>query len=429
MTRVSGALRAARGSSIARNTSWLLAGELFGLASQLVMFILVTNTFDSDVYGMFVGVVSLALFIGPFSSFGAGYLVVQRVVARGEALVPSILRAWTTVMGGALLFGGTLIALHGVVLPQATMVLLVEVIIAELFFNQLVQANRFIGQAIDKLWLTPVMTASSGITRVVFAVWYLRIRPNPTIEGWGVFYFLSVAFGAVVGMTIIWVMVGDQIRAHFPTRRDLGEGLTFSINTSSAMLKGDADKFLLTRMNQEAANGVYSAGYRILGLAIVPNTALGDATYARFFAASGPKEAIALAKRLSMVSLVLNTISGIVVFFGASFITGLLGPSYAESADVLRWIAFVPLLSAWQLFAGNALSGIGHHRIRLYQTLSSAGLNIVLNIILIPKYSWHGSAVATIVTEVYLVVAHWWTLSRLASREEEPDAAMVAATT
>ena len=429
MTRVSGALRAARDSKITRNASWLLVGELFGLASQLVMFILVTHTFEKEVYGTFVGVVSLALFVGPFSSFGAGYLVVQRVVSKGEALVPAILRAWTTVIIGALLIGGLLVAFHGFVLPQATTILLLEILCAELFFNQLVQANRFIGQAIDKLWLTPVMTLTSGVMRVLFAVWYLRVRSNPTIEGWGVFYVLSVAVGAIVGIAIIWVMVGDQIRAKFPSRRDMGEGLTFSINVSSAMLKADADKFLLARMNQEAANGVYGAGYRILGLATVPNTALGDATYARFFAASGPKEAIALAKRLSAVSLVLNTISGVVVIVGASFITGLLGDSYAEAAEVLRWIAFVPLLSAWQLFAGNALSGIGHHRTRLYQTMSSAGLNIVLNIILIPSMSWRGSAIATIVTELYLVVLHWRTLWRLASRDEAPAGAMVAATT
>ena len=425
MTRVSGALRAARDSKITRNAGWLLAGELFGLASQLVMFLLVTNTFEKEVYGTFVGVVSLALFVGPFSSFGAGYLVVQRVVAKGEAIVPAILRAWTTVMIGAVVIGGALIALRGVVLPQTTTILLLEVVCAELFFNQLVQANRFIGQAIGKVWLTPVMTATSGIMRVIFALWYLRIRSNPTIEGWGVYYFLSIACGAIVGMAIIWALVGDQIRAMFPTRRDLGEGLTFSINVSSAMLKGDADKWLLLRMNEAAANGVYAAGYRILGLAGAPNTALGDATYARFFAATGPRDAIALAKRLSAVSLVLNGISGLVVIVGAPFITGLLGDSYSEATEVLRWIAFVPLLGAWQLFAGNALSGIGHHRIRLYQTMSSAGLNIVLNIILIPSMSWRGSAIATIATELYLVVLHWRTLWRLA-RGEQPADAIVA---
>jgi O-antigen/teichoic acid export membrane protein len=429
MSRISGLLRVARGSNIARNASWLLAGELIAMASNLLMFILVTNTFEKDVYGTFVGVTSLALFVSPFSSFGAGYLVVQRVVGRGEALVPAVLRSWTTVMAGAVVIGGALIALRGVVLPQTTTVLLLEVVCAELFFNQLVQANRFISQAINKLWLAPVMTVTMGLTRVVFAWWYLSVRPNPTIEGWGVFYVLSVAFAAIIGMVIIWLMVGDQIRAAFPSRRDLGEGLAFSVNVSSAMLKADADKWLLLRMNEAAANGVYGAGSRILGVAVVPNTALAEATYARFFAASGPKEAIALAKRLSAVSLVINSVSGCAMVLGATYITGLLGDSYTEAAEVLRWIAFMPLLSAWQLFAGNALSGIGHHRTRLYQTLSSAGLNIVLNIILIPSLSWRGSAIATIITEVYLVILHWRTLWRLALHSGDSAVAMDAVPT
>jgi O-antigen/teichoic acid export membrane protein len=428
MNRVAGALRAARNSNVTRNASWLLAGELFGLASQFVMFVFVTNAFEKEIYGTFLGVVSLALFVGPFSSFGAGYLVVQRVVSKGEALLPAVLRAWTTVVLGAVVVGGALVALRVVVLPQATTILLIEVFAAELFFNQLVQANRFVSQTIDKLWITAVMTVTGGITRVLFSVWYLHINSNPTIEGWGLFYALSVAAGAIVGLAIIWILVGDEIRAHFPTRRDLGEGLAFSINVSSAMLKGDADKFLLTRMNQEAANGVYGAGYRILGVAMVPNTALGEATYARFFATSGPRDAIALAKKLSLVSLVINGISAVVTLVGASWITGLLDDSYAEASEVLRWIAFVPLLSAWQLFAGNALSGIGHHRTRLLQTSSSAVLNIVLCLALIPSLSWQGAAIATIITELYLVTLHWRTLWRLASNSEEAST-MVAATT
>src|SRR5205809_7544634 len=115
MTRVSDAFRAARDSKITRNASWLLAGELFGLASQLLMFFFVMNTFDKSVYGTFVGVVSLALFVGPFSSFGAGYLVVQRVVGSGEALVLAVLRSWTTVFGVSLLVYVLWVHLWGIV--------------------------------------------------------------------------------------------------------------------------------------------------------------------------------------------------------------------------------------------------------------------------------------------------------------------------
>jgi O-antigen/teichoic acid export membrane protein len=428
MNRIAGAFRAARNSSVTRNAGWLMAGELFGLGSQLLMFLFVTHAFENDVYGTFVGVVSLALFASPFSSFGAGYLVVQRVVSKGEALVPAILRAWTTVILGALVVGGALVALRVVVLPQTTTILLLEVLVAELLFNQLVQANRFVAQSIDKLWINPIMTATVGVFRILFSVWYLHINSSPTIEGWGFFYALSVAAGALVGLAIIWTLVGEQIRAHFPSRRDLGEGLAFSVNVSSAMLKGDADKFLLTRMSQEAAAGVYGAGYRILGVAGVPSIALSEATYARFFSASGPRDALALAKKLARVSLVINSVIAVVTLVSASWITGLLGDSYAEAAEVLRWIAFMPLLGAWQLFAGNALSGIGHHRTRLLQTTSSAVLNIVLNLALIPRYSWQGAAVATIITELYLVSLHWRTLWRLAARAEQGTSPMVAAT-
>ena len=128
-------------------------------------------------------------------------------------------------------------------------------------------------------------------------------------------------------------------------------------------------------------------------------------------------------------SLIFNGVSAAVTLLAASYVTGLLGDSYSEAATVLRWIAFVPLLSAWQLFAGNALSGIGHHKTRLYQTMSSAVLNIVLNIILIPSMSWRGSAIATNVTEVYLVILHWRTLSRLAARDVPPATGVAAAAT
>jgi O-antigen/teichoic acid export membrane protein len=119
----------------------------------------------------------------------------------------------------------------------------------------------------------------------------------------------------------------------------------------------------------------------------------------------------------------------VVTFFGASTITRVLGDSYDEAAVVLQWAAFMPLLWAWQLFAGNALSGIGHHRTRLLQTMSSAVLNLALNVALIPNFSWRGAAFATIVTEIYLVVLHWRTLLRLASREEDVPAPVVAAAT
>jgi len=64
MSRVSGRHRAARDSKTTR-TPVGSRGRALRTRFATVMFILVTNTFENDVYGMFVGGV-VALFVGPF---------------------------------------------------------------------------------------------------------------------------------------------------------------------------------------------------------------------------------------------------------------------------------------------------------------------------------------------------------------------------
>lgn len=424
--KLSQALEAARGSQIVRNAGWSFGGDLFYIFCQLAMFIMVTNTFPDSEYGTFAAVVALMLVVGPFSSAGAGYVLVERVVKRGEPLGPAIGRAWLTASVGGLLFVALLVVLRPLVLPQAPVLLLIEIGVAELVFNQLVQASRFIGQALEKLWLNAAIVTTAGVVRVVAAYLYLIRFDRPTLEGWGVLYANSILIGVMVGMVLIARLVGPSIRLLWPRRKELAEGTTFSINVSSAIIKADADKTLLGRFNQLDAAGDYASAYRILGLASLPNQALAEATYARFFNAGSVRNARKLAARLGLIAIVMNTLTGLFYIFAGPYLVKVLGDSYAEAADVLKWIAFVPLVSALQLFAGNALSGTGHHRIRLLQTLSSAVLNLSLNIALIPKYSWRGSAAATIVTELWLVALHWRTLNRL-NREEEESAQNLAA--
>ena len=178
------------------------------------MFILVTNAFEKDVYGTFAGVVALGLFVSPFSSFGAGYLVVQRVVGKGEALGRAILRAWITVTAGAVIFGGALLVLRGIVLPQNRGMLL-EIVCRLLFPAR--TAKRFM-LSHRKLWIAPDEIIV-GFMQVVFAVWYLQIG-RPPIEGW-LSSMVSVAVGAVSHGDICFRRAINPRPS--PARHDLGE--------------------------------------------------------------------------------------------------------------------------------------------------------------------------------------------------------------
>ena len=101
-----------------------------------------------------------------------------------------------------------------------------------------------------------------------------------------------------------------------------------------------------------------------------------------FFAASGPKEAI-LTREEAVRDLVgaQTRSAAVVVIVGASFITGLLGDSYSEAAEVLRWIAFHAALERLAAVRRQRVERDRPPQNPSVSHESSAGINIVLNII------------------------------------------------
>jgi O-antigen/teichoic acid export membrane protein len=73
------------------------------------------------------------------------------------------------------------------------------------------------------------------------------------------------------------------------------------------------------------------------------------------------------------------------------------GNGYAESITALRYLiwALIPLAVS-NTFGGLILVPAGLFNWFLFSVAAGAGVNIILNIVLIPKYSYLGAAVATI---------------------------------
>jgi len=81
-------------------------------------------------------------------------------------------------------------------------------------------------------------------------------------------------------------------------------------------------------------------------------------------------------------------------------------------------------LKAIHYFGADALTGAGHQGYRTVVQVGIAALNILLNLWLIPLYSWRGAAIATIVSDGLMGVAIWtlvWYLARHGGRLRSPD--------
>ena len=81
--------------------------------------------------------------------------------------------------------------------------------------------------------------------------------------------------------------------------------------------------------------------------------------------------------------------------------------------------ACCPCFAVSHLGAGDTLTGAGYQRYRTAAQLGAAGLNFALNLWLIPAYSWHGAAWASLATDGSLAAGNWILLGWLIRRENQ----------
>jgi O-antigen/teichoic acid export membrane protein len=78
------------------------------------------------------------------------------------------------------------------------------------------------------------------------------------------------------------------------------------------------------------------------------------------------------------------------------------GQDYSKSIIVLGILAWFILFKFISYLTGIVLSSINKQKYRMYSQGSAALINLVLNLVLIPKYSYIGAGIATLISEIVL---------------------------
>jgi len=123
-----------------------------------------------------------------------------------------------------------------------------------------------------------------------------------------------------------------------------------------------------------------------------------------------------MAKVLLKRTVVLAVLLAVGMFLTAPLIPHLVGKSYVESISALRWLCLIPVFRCFHLSAGDAIAGAGLQKYRLCSQSIAALGNLGANVMLIPKFGWHGAAWTSLGTDGALGVMNWIALLYLAGR-------------
>jgi O-antigen/teichoic acid export membrane protein len=236
--------------------------------------------------------------------------------------------------------------------------------------------------------------------------------------GWS-FCVLGLLAGATVLALLRW-RDGLSLRAAWPSWRETRDALSFAAALLSFSVHEDADKILMVRLADPVTAGLYAAAYRAVQVAMAPLRALMAASHRRFLEHDPDRagEHLHRALRYTAAGAAYGGAAALALFAAAPLLPVLLGASYEGSVTMVRALAVLALLRGAGLFPFNGLMGLRRHGVRLVTVGTAAAVAGVLSGVLIPRWSWWGGAVATLVAELVFLSLCWTMLVREQRRHD-----------
>jgi O-antigen/teichoic acid export membrane protein len=93
----------------------------------------------------------------------------------------------------------------------------------------------------------------------------------------------------------------------------------------------------------------------------------------------------------------------VAILLFAGIVPLILGPEYVFTAEALRWLALLPVLKVMHYFLSDSLTGAGYQGVRTCVQAGVALFNVLINLWIIPAYSWRGAAWSSIASDALLV--------------------------
>jgi O-antigen/teichoic acid export membrane protein len=400
--------------SLRRNTVWTTLGQLSTVGLQALYFILISRTLGSFDYGLFVGVYSLVAVLSPYSTLGFGMVMLRDASRDPEKLAESWAKALLVLGFGSVIVTAATVAASHFLFHRNLLLVVLCLTLSEAFCARAIELAGQAFQALHQLAWTARFNALMGLARTLAALclvlYCAHAGIRASVQQWTLIYtgfsFASVVVAlAVVHMRLVkprWCRVN---------RRECSEGLSFALSNSSFSIYNDIDKTMLASYGFVEAAGTYAAAYRIIEVATAPIRAVYAAAMPRIFeyGAEGSTKVMSFVCRLLKWTVSYAVAAFALMVWAAPWFPLLIGKSFAASVPAIRMLALIPLLRCFHYAAGNAISGCASQWYRTGAQLFAALLNLVLNLLLLPHWSWKGAAVASLITDGSLGLINWIT--------------------
>ncbi len=401
---------------LATRFGWSLVIEVLNLFTSAFIFIVLAQYISLEDYGRLGGLTAVAAIVGPIATFGSVWRLLRNIVVTKEPTRDLGLALSVTTIGTSVAIL-LVTAVAPAVVPEISRTTVAIYLLGQLTAFWLVELAITYTVALGQIRLGALIRIAASVMRFVgLGIFILLDERN--LANWAIVTAVSGAGAAVAAHGVLALRTRSFPIPCWPRTNDYREGLTYAFGSTTEGFLAASDRPILLHYRYDAAAGFYAAGYRLVSLGFIPLMALLKANDRPLFKAGalGIGPAMKTGRHIAKLATAVTTVVSVALFFGAPLMAKVLPSSFAESADVVRLLAPLPMIKGIQFSFGNVLTAAGFQSQRLRLTVVATVVNLVGNLIFIPDGSWTAAAGTTLGAETLLAILVYLACHRLEQR-------------
>ena len=400
---------------IAKNTAVLLAATIISKVLGFFYVMYTARYLGEEGFGILSFALAFTGIFGVFSDLGLGSLTV-REVARDKSLAKKYLDNISVIKAILVAITFALIAMVINLLgyPEQT-IKVVYLISLSVIFNSFTEMFYSIFRAFEKMEYSSLGQILNSILMLVGALFAISQRFS-VIEFSSIYFIVSVLV-LVYSFAVFVLKFGlPKLEVDWsfwkPTTK---EALPFFLSAVVNVIAFKIDIIMLSMMKGDMVVGWYSAAYKLMeALMFIPAT-FGGAIYPVFsnlYVSSQESLKLAYKKSFKYLFIVGLPIAVGTTILAHKIILFIYRSGFTHSIIALQILIWtIPIIFLTYMF-GTMLASVNKQFLALKINFLCMVLNITINLILIPRYSYVGASIATVITTLLSSILSFHFLSK-----------------
>ena len=383
------------------NTGWLLADRVLRMGVGLFVGVWVARYLGPARFGSLNFALSYVALFGSLTTLGLDGIIIREIVNDSRNTLGILGSTLALRLGGSFLGLLASVGIVQLIVPHDHMALiLVSIAATGLIFQAFDTIDSYFQSQVQSkltVWVKNIAFL------VIAGLRILLIHSKAPVWAFAVAGVAELALGAI-GLALAYKIVGGSLlqwRTNWTMSMNLlKQGWPLVLSGMAIMIYLRIDTVMLKLMKGDAAAGLYAAATKVSEVwYFIPLAIVSSVSPALMRSKSNPPLYYNRLRSLfSLMTLTSLTIGSGIALASHWIVRHLYSGTYSQAAPVLA----IHIWASVFVFMGVAQSpwNIAENLLRLsfYRTAAGAIVNIVINLILIPRYSAVGAAIATVVS-------------------------------